>query len=74
LRGEVLCLFYVFNDVLLQPFMPDCAVVALDVGVLLRLSGLDALDANTVFLFPFQQLATDIFGAIIHCPAGLCAA
>jgi hypothetical protein len=26
--------------------MPDCAVVALNVGVLLRLSGLDVLDGN----------------------------
>jgi hypothetical protein len=35
---------------------------------------LDVLDGNTLFLSPFQQLATDIFRAIIHCPAGLCAA
>ena len=46
--------------------MPDCAVVALNVGVLLRFSGLDVLDGNTLFLSPFQQLATDIFGAIIN--------
>jgi hypothetical protein len=44
--------------------MPDCAVVALDVGVLLRLSGLDVLDVNVLFLSPFQQLATDIFGRL----------
>ena len=46
--------------------MPDCAVVALNVGVLLRLSGLDVLDGNALFLSPFQQLATDIFRAIIN--------
>ena len=32
-----------FNNVLVQPFVPDCAVVALNVGVLLRLPGLDVL-------------------------------
>jgi hypothetical protein len=64
LRGEVLGLLYVFNDVLVQPCLPDCAVLALNVGVLLRLSGLDVLDGNTLFVSPFLQLATDIFGAI----------
>jgi len=44
--------------------MPDRAVIALDVSVLLQLSGLDVLDDNTLFLSPFLQLATDIFGAI----------
>ena len=37
LCGEVLCLLYVFNDVLIQSFMPDRAVIALDVSVLLQL-------------------------------------
>ena len=41
--------------------MPDCAVVALDVGVLLRFAGLDVLDGNPMFLSPYQQLATDVF-------------
>ena len=34
-----------------------------DYGSILRLSGLDVLDCNPLFLGPFQQLATDIFGA-----------
>ena len=37
LCGEVLWLLYVFNDVLIQSFMPDRAVIALDVSVLLQL-------------------------------------
>ena len=37
--------------------MPDCAVIALNVGVLLRLSGLDVLDGNTLFLSPFPKAA-----------------
>ena len=31
------------DDILVKPFMPDRAVVALDVGVLLRLARLDVL-------------------------------
>ena len=54
-----------FNDALVQPFMSNCTVVALNVDVLLRLPELDVLDGNTLFLSPFRQLATDIFGAII---------
>jgi hypothetical protein len=41
LRGEVLSLPDGFDDVLIEPFMQDGAVVALDVGVLLRQSGLE---------------------------------
>ena len=54
-----------FDDVLVQPFMPDGAVVALDIGVLLGLSGLDVLYDDATFLGPDQQLATDVFGAIV---------
>ncbi len=44
--GLFLCLLYRFKDILSQPFLPNRAVVALDVGVLLRVSGLDVLDAD----------------------------
>ena len=54
-----------FDDVLVEPFMPNRAVVTLDVGVLLGLAGLDVLDANSAFLGPDQQLATDLFRAVI---------
>ena len=54
-----------FDDGLVEPFMPDGAVVALDVGVLLGLTGLDVLDGNTVFRGPDQQLATDVFRAVV---------
>lgn len=66
LCGEVLYLLYVFDDVLVEPFVPDCAVVSLDVGVLLRFSGLDVLDGDTLLLSPFHELTTDIFRAIVH--------
>ncbi len=45
--------------------MPDGAVVALDVGVLLGLAGLDVLDGDPMFLGPYQQLATDVFRAVV---------
>jgi hypothetical protein len=38
--------------------MPDGAVVALDVGVLLRLTGLDVLDRDAQLLSPDQEPAT----------------
>ena len=46
--------------------MPDRAVVSLDVGVLLGLARLDVLDCNPLFLGPYQQLATDVFRAVVH--------
>jgi hypothetical protein len=54
-----------FDDVLVEPLMPDGSVVTLDVGVLLRLAGLDMLDGNPMFIGPFRQLVTDVFGAIV---------
>jgi len=55
----------VFNDVLVQPFMPDRAIITLDASVLLRFSGLDVLDGNALFISLFQQLTTDILRPII---------
>jgi len=41
-----------FKDILVQPFMADRAIVALDIGVLLGLAGLDVPDVGkTVCLF-----------------------
>ncbi len=42
----ILCLLDGFDDVLVEPFIPDGSVVSLDVGVLLGLAGLDVLDRN----------------------------
>ena len=44
LCGVVLCLLDAFEDVLVQPFMPNRAVVALDVDVLLGFSSPPALN------------------------------
>ena len=43
-----------FDDVLVEPFVPDSAVVSLDIGVLLGLAGLDMLDGNPMFPSPFS--------------------
>ncbi len=48
--------------------MPYRVVVALDIGVLLCLSGLDVLDDDRLFPSPFQQLATDVFRAVAIFP------
>ena len=55
-----------FDDVLVEPLLPDSAVVTLDIGVLLRLAGLDMLDGYSQFLGPDQKLATDVFWAVIN--------
>jgi len=65
LCGVTLRLLYAFDDVLIQPLVPDGAVVRLDVSVLRWLAGLDVLDGNPMFLSPFRQLFADVFRAIV---------
>ena len=52
LCGEVLCLLDSLDDVLVQSFVPHRAVIALDVSVLLRLTRLDVLQADILFVRP----------------------
>jgi hypothetical protein len=54
--------------------VPNGAVVALDISVLPGLSRLDVLDGDLGLLGPFSQIFTDVFGAIVYCPAVLCEA
>ncbi len=65
LGGVVLGFLDGFDDVLVEPFMPDGAVVALDGGVVLRLAGLDVLNGDAPFLGPYHKLATDVFRAVV---------
>lgn len=46
--------------------MSDGAVVALDIGILLRLSGLDVAQGDSLRFGPFHQFATDVLRPIIH--------
>jgi len=54
------------------PFVAGRAIVALDIGVLLGLPWLDMLDVNPHFLCPCLKFPTDVFWAIIRCPAMVC--
>lgn len=45
--------------------MADRPVVALDVGVLLRLAGLDVGQRNALLLGPGHQRGIDVFGAVV---------
>ena len=65
LCGVILRLLEAFDDVLIRPLLPDCAVVARDAGVLLGLSGLDMQDGNPMFLGLLHQLFTDVFRTIV---------
>jgi hypothetical protein len=60
----VLRLFNAVDDVLIQSFVPDGAVVALDVGVLLGLSRQNVRQGDTLLFSPIQQCLTVIFRAI----------
>lgn len=62
--GEFLRLLYAVYDVLAEPFMSDSAIVALDLGILLRLARLDIAHGNALFLIPLHQFATDVFRPI----------
>ena len=62
----MLCLLDAFDNVLIQPFMPNRPIVAFNVSILLRLARLDMLDCDVAFFSPFQELATDVFRSIIN--------
>lgn len=64
--ANVLCLLDSFNDTLVQPFMPNRSVVALDISVLLGFAGLDMSDADLAFFGAGQQLAAELFKALIQ--------
>ena len=49
-----------------KPFRPTSSVVALEIGVLLWLSGLDVDQTDLCFLCPRLELSADIFSAITH--------
>ena len=60
----VLCLLDGFEDVLPQPFATNGAVLALDIGILLGLTGLDIFEPHIAFLSPFHELPADVFWAV----------
>lgn len=60
LSGVVVCRLNAFNDMLVQQFVLDRLLVALDICSLLRLAGLDVLGTDTALLGPSDLLTADI--------------
>lgn len=54
----MLCLLDCFDDILIEPFMPNGTIIAFDISILLRLARLDMLDRDVAALGPFQKLVT----------------
>ena len=54
------------KDVGSEPFVTNSAIVTFDIGVLSRLTRLGVAKRYVVLAGPLNELATDIFRAIIH--------
>jgi len=65
-RGVILNIFDAVKVVSAQLLGSDGAIVALDIGVLLRVAWLDIHQRNSGFLSPVLQCATDVFSG--RCP------
>ena len=63
--GNLLDLVDAFENVAVEPLMPDRPVIALYVGVLLGFSGLDVGQTDPPVLCPFHEGATDVFRAVV---------
>jgi hypothetical protein len=66
MRGKILCFFDDLDDVLIEQFVPDGAITALDIGVLLRLFRLNVPNRNPPGCSPFQQVAADALRAAVN--------
>ena len=62
----MLCLLDAFDNVLIQPFMPNRSVIAFNVSILLQFAWLDMLDCDVVLFSPLQQLAANVFRSVIN--------
>ena len=65
LSCEVLYVSNRFKQVMAQPIIAHRAVIPFDVGILLRISGLDMGDGKTAFLRPGQEGIADVFRAVV---------
>ena len=54
-----------FNEMVRQPVVADGPVVMLDASILLRLAGLDEIDADSTAGGPGQRHDIDIFRAVV---------
>jgi hypothetical protein len=60
----MLCLLIVFNDVLVKLFVPHRSIIELDIGIRLRLSGVNMLNSYLTFFRASQQFTADVFRAV----------
>ena len=65
IRGEVPNLIEIAPKVLRQPFISDCPIESLDIGILLRLAGLDVLELNPRLFSPAGDRPADIFLSVV---------
>ena len=65
IRGEVPNLIEIAPKVLRQPFISDRPIESLDIGILLRLAGLDVLELNPRLFSPAGDRPTDIFWSVV---------
>ena len=56
----ILNLFQRFEVVLAEPFLPNSSIVALHIGILLRLTRLDIHQLNPTLCSPYLKRGTDI--------------
>lgn len=54
-----------FEQMFIQPFVSHRPVEALDIGVLLWLSGLDKQQTDATLHRPGTELCRDVFGAVV---------
>lgn len=53
------------EQVVRQPVIPDCTVVPFDIGILLRLTGLDEFDLNAALAWPSHKSTADLFRTVV---------
>ncbi len=51
--------------ILREPFISHSSIKSLDVGVLLRLSGLDIFHPDSLSVRPLNECRTDVFRAVV---------
>ena len=64
-RGKRLNLLFRFKQVLSKPVIPHGAVIALNVGVLLRFAGLDVFNPDIVLFGLMSQRGAEVFRAVV---------
>jgi len=48
-----------------QPVITDRSVIALHIGILLRFTGLNVIDADALFLCPRDELVADVLRTVV---------